>query len=247
MKFAFGRYVPTDSVIHSLDPRSKIVSSFLFIATVLSVNSLYDYIWLFSLFMVIVKMSKISIKIYLRSVKNMWFLIAFATVIQYFVSGIETAAFIALRLIFVVLFASFLTYTTSPLLIARGLADLLKYFGVKKKYREDFSMIMTISFRFIPILFDEVDRIIKAQIARGAKFDQPGIRYKVQGIVAIIIPLLISAIRKAEEISIALQARKYGVFERSSYYVLKWKKIDTYFFTFSIFVFLFLFILKIIF
>ncbi|ABR31671.1 cobalt transporter [Thermosipho melanesiensis] len=233
MRFAFGRYVPTSSIIHSLDPRVKTISSFVFVVSVLFVKGFMGYLFLFGIFLIIAFLSNIKLILYLKSVKNMWFLIVFASLIQFFISGFQMAMFISLRLIFVVLFASFLTYTTSPLLIARGLSELLRFFGVKKRYRDDFGMIMTISFRFIPILFDEIDRIIKAQIARGAKFDEKGLKYKIQGVVAIVVPLLVSSIRKAEEISIALQARKYGVFERNSYYTLKWKFKDTLFFVFS--------------
>ncbi|ONN27933.1 cobalt transporter [Thermosipho affectus] len=244
MKFAFGRYVPGNSIIHALDPRTKIISSFVLVSAVLFVQNLTGYLIFFFVFLLISFLSNIRFTLYLRSVKNMWFLILFASVVQYFVSGLEMSIFIALRLAFVVLFASFLTFTTSPLLISRGLSDLLKFFGVKKRYRDDFGMIMTISFRFIPILFDEVDRIIKAQIARGAKFDQKGLKYKLQAIIVIIVPLLVSSIRKAEEISIALQARKYGLFERKSYYKLCWSIRDTLFLIFSISILIFILVFK---
>ena len=234
MRFTIGKYVPTDSFLHSLDPRVKIIGTFLFIASVLLVQNLWGYIVPLFFLILLVCLSKISIFTYLRSIKNMWFLILFAAIIQFFVSGLEMSFFIALRLSFVVLFATFLTFTTPPLLISKGLSSLMKWIGIKEEYREDFSMIMTISMRFIPILFDEIDRIIKAQIARGAKFDQPGIRHKIKGLVIIIVPLLISAIRKAEEISIALQARKYGVGQRTSYYELIWTKKDTLFLIISI-------------
>jgi energy-coupling factor transport system permease protein len=229
MRFTIGKYVPTNSFLHSLDPRVKIITTFLFIASVLLVQDLWGYIIPLFFLILIVFLSKINILTYLRSIKNMWFLITFAGLIQFFISGLEMSVYIILRLSFVVLFATFLTFTTPPLLISKGLSSLIKWFGIKEKYREDFSMIMTISMRFIPILFDEIDRIIKAQIARGAKFDQPGIKYKIKGLTIVIIPLLISAIRKAEEISIALQARKYGIGKRTSYYELIWSKKDTLF------------------
>ncbi|MBO8160050.1 MAG: energy-coupling factor transporter transmembrane protein EcfT [Thermosipho sp. (in: Bacteria)] len=235
MRFIIGKYVPENSFIHSLDPRSKIIGTFILITSILLVTNLWGYLIPFFLFLGLVLLSKINIKIYLNSVKNLWFLIMFASVVQFFVSGVQMAFYIALRLLFVVIFASILTFTTPPLLIAKGLSEMMKWFGIKERYREDFSMIMTISIRFIPVLFDEIDRITKAQIARGAKFDQPGLRYKIKGLVVIVIPLLVSTLRKAEEISIALQARKYGIGKRTSYYVLKWKKEDTYFVLLTVF------------
>ncbi|SHH39628.1 energy-coupling factor transporter transmembrane component T family protein [Thermosipho atlanticus] len=235
MRLLIGKYIPCESFLHSLDPRSKILGTFIIITSILLINNLWGYIIPFFIFIILVHLSKINFLVYLSSVKSMWFLILFASVIQFFVSGLEMSLFIALRLFFVVVFASFLTFTTPPLLIARGLSSIMKWFGIKESYREDFSMIMTISMRFIPILFDEIDRIIKAQIARGAKFDQPGLRYKIKGLVIIIIPLLISAIRKAEEISIALQARKYGIGPRTSYYVLEWTKKDSLFLSLTLF------------
>lgn len=234
MRFTIGKYVPINSYLHLLDPRVKIISTFIFITSILLVKDILGYLVPLLVFVFLVLLSKISLMTYLRSVKNMWFLILFASVVQFFVSGLEMSIFIALRLTFVLLFATFLTFTTPPLLIAKGLSDLMKLFGIKEKYREDFSMIMTISMRFIPILFDEIDRIIKAQIARGAKFDQPGLKYKIKGLIIIVVPLLVSAIRKAEEISIALQARKYGIGPRTSYYELKWRYKDTLFLIFSL-------------
>ncbi|QTA37430.1 energy-coupling factor transporter transmembrane protein EcfT [Thermosipho ferrireducens] len=234
MRFAVGKFVPVDSYVHRLDPRSKILATFILVTMVLLVQNIRGYLIPGFLFILISFLSKVNLILYLRSVKNMWVLITFAFIIQYISTNITMAVYITLRLVFVIIFASVLTYTTSPLLIAKGLSDIMKWFGIKERHREDFSMIMTISMRFIPILFDEADRIIKAQIARGARFDQPGIKHKIKALIVIVIPLLISAIRKAEELSIALQARKYGVGPRTSYYELQWNVKDTIFIIISI-------------
>ncbi|MFN3328724.1 MAG: energy-coupling factor transporter transmembrane component T, partial [Fervidobacterium pennivorans] len=93
--------------------------------------------------------------------------------------------------------------------------------------REDFGMMLSISIRFIPVLLDETDRIIKAQLARGAKYQEKGLRNKLSAITSIVIPLLVSSLRKAEELSLALQARKYGLVRRTHYYTLHWRKLDT--------------------
>jgi energy-coupling factor transport system permease protein len=179
--------------------------------------------------MVFVFISKIKPIVYLRSLKSMWFLLLFAGIVQYFESGIISAIYIILRLSLVFLFASMLTYTTPPLLTARGIVDMLKYFRIKEEAREDFGMMLAISIRFIPVLLDEADRIIKAQLARGAKYSEKGLKNKLSALTSIVIPLLVSSLRKAEELSLALQARKYGLKKRTHYYSLKWAKNDSIF------------------
>ena len=190
------------------------------------VKNLLGYIIPVAFFVLFMALSRIKPVVYLRSLKSMWFLIVFAVVVQYFIGGISSSLYIGLRLSLIFLFATMFTYTTPPLLTARGIVDILKYLGVKDEQREDFGMMLAISIRFIPILLDEADRIIKAQISRGAKYSEKGLRNKLSAITSIIIPLLVSSLRKAEELSLALQARKYGITKRTHYYTLNWSRRD---------------------
>lgn len=227
MKLTIGKYIPKKSLIHDLDPRGKLFAVIVQITIIMLNKDLIDYAIPITLFITFLFLSKIKPVLYLRSLKSMWFLIAFAAVVQYFENGIYSAIYIILRLSLIFLFASMLTYTTPPLLMARGIVDILKFFGIKEDSREDFGMMLSISIRFIPVLLDETDRIIKAQLSRGARYSERGLRNKLSALTSIIIPLLVSSLRKAEELSLALQARKYGVTKRSHYYTLKWSINDT--------------------
>jgi energy-coupling factor transport system permease protein len=226
LKLTIGKYIPKNSTIHNLDPRAKMISVLFQVTSVMLVKNLLGYIIPVAFFVLFMALSRIKPVVYLRSLKSMWFLIVFAVVVQYFIGGISSSLYIGLRLSLIFLFATMFTYTTPPLLTARGIVDILKYFGVKDEQREDFGMMLAISIRFIPILLDEADRIIKAQISRGAKYSEKGLRNKLSAITSIIIPLLVSSLRKAEELSLALQARKYGITKRTHYYTLNWSRRD---------------------
>ena len=227
MKLTIGKYIPKDSPIHQLDPRGKMLSVLIQVTSVMLVKDLLGYLIPISFFIAFLLASRIKPIVYLKSLKSMWFLITFAMIVQYFIDGFGSSVYIGLRLSLVFLFASMFTYTTPPLLTARGIVDGLKFFGLKEEQREDFGMMLAISIRFIPILLDEADRIIKAQISRGARYSEKGIKNKLSALTSIIIPLLVSSLRKAEELSLALQARKYGITKRSHYYTLHWKRADT--------------------
>jgi energy-coupling factor transport system permease protein len=226
LKLTIGKYIPKNSPIHNLDPRAKMISVLFQVTSVMLVKNLLGYIIPVAFFVLFMALSRIKPVVYLRSLKSMWFLIVFAVVVQYFIGGISSSLYIGLRLSLIFLFATMFTYTTPPLLTARGIVDILKYLGVKDEQREDFGMMLAISIRFIPILLDEADRIIKAQISRGAKYSEKGLRNKLSAITSIIIPLLVSSLRKAEELSLALQARKYGITKRTHYYTLNWSRRD---------------------
>ncbi|MEN3041946.1 MAG: energy-coupling factor transporter transmembrane component T [Fervidobacterium sp.] len=213
--------------MHELDPRGKLFAIIMQITLVMFSQKIVDYLIPLILLITLVWLSKIKTVLYLRSLRSMWFLIIFAAIVQYFEGGVYSALYIVFRLSLIFLFASILTYTTPPLLMARGIVDILRFFGVKESSREDFGMMLSISIRFIPVLLDETDRIIKAQVSRGAKYSEKGLRNKLSALTSIVIPLLVSSLRKAEELSLALQARKYGITKRTHYYSLKWTRKDS--------------------
>ncbi len=243
MRLTIGKYIPQDSPIHRLDPRTKILGIFFQITSIMLLNKLTGYVLVVILFFFLVQLSKIPLKTYLKSLKSLWFLIFFAGVIQLIFSSWELSLYIVLRLVFIFLFSSFLTYTTPPLLIARGISKGLKAFGIKDSTREDFSLMMSIAIRFIPILLDEVDRIMKAQISRGADYYEKSLIKRINGIVSLVVPLLVSALRKADEVALALQARRYGITKRSEYFELSFK-IKDYLYLFANLLFLVLILIS---
>ncbi|XEY14179.1 energy-coupling factor transporter transmembrane component T [Fervidobacterium thailandense] len=212
------------------------ISTLVGITSVLLVRNLQEYIIPGSFLLALMLLSKIKLRVYLRSLKSVWFLLAFAVIVQYWLSGPNEALYIALRLALIFLYASVLTFTTPPLLLARGIVELLRLFRVKEETREDFGMMLAISIRFIPVLLDEADRIIKAQTARGARYTEKGLANKLTLITSIVVPLLVSSLRKAEELSLALMARKYGIGKRTHYYQLQWRKTDAVYVLAQIFV-----------
>jgi energy-coupling factor transport system permease protein len=128
------------------------------------------------------------------------------------------------------LLSSVLTLTTSPTSLAHALEDILRWFFVPKRFAHEISMVMTIAIRFIPVIANEADRIMKAQLSRGANFDDRKLTGRIRGAISIIIPLLVSALRRAEDLSIAMEARGYSGWEgRTRFKQFNWEIKDTFF------------------
>ena len=141
--------------------------------------------------------------------------------------GLFNASIITFRILFAIMLSSVLTLTTSPTSLAHAMEDVLRWFFVPKSFAHELSMVMTIAIRFIPVMASEADRIIKAQMSRGAKFDDRKLSGKIKGVISIIIPLLVSALRRAEELSIAMEARGYSGYEgRTRFKVFNWRFKD---------------------
>ncbi|HIP92723.1 MAG TPA: energy-coupling factor transporter transmembrane protein EcfT [Thermotoga sp.] len=237
-----GRYIPKDTFIHNLDPRSKMIGVLILIVGTLTVPSLTFYIFPACLIAVLIVVSNVGFKPYLYGIKGIWFLILFAGLIQLFVikedkplilgitmGGLLSAFYIIIRLILILLAAELLSFTTPPLMIAKALEKLFALVGLKN-FGHELGMVTTIAMRFVPILALEADRIAKAQIARGASFERGRLSDRLKMIVVLTVPLFVSAIRKAEELAIAMESRLYGLnADRSSYIELLWKPFDTLF------------------
>ncbi len=238
-----GQYVPRKSLVHALDPRTKITFTVMIITSVFLVNSLYEYIFLAGVILSIVLMSRIKVTHYLRGVKALWILIALTVIFQLFSGGgtpifrwwfivvtdraMINTVFITLRLVFIILAASVLTLTTSPIQIADGLEELMRFFRLPKEWAHDFSMMMSIAFRFIPVLAVEAEHVMRAQLSRGAKFDRGGLVQRAKGMVPLLIPLFVGAVRMADELAIAMEARCYrGANGRTRYRELKFLSRD---------------------
>ena len=245
----FGQYVEGNSVIHRLDPRVKIVISLVYIVAIFLAKSVTAFILLTVSSAVFVAMTGISPRLILRSMKPLLFIIIFTAVINLFFmtgenpvfewrfihisrEGIINACLIVLRIVLLITATSvFLTYTTTPLALTDALEQLLSPLKKLHVPVHEFSMMMTIALRFIPTLIDETQKIINAQTARGADFTSGGLIKRGKALVPILIPLFISAFRRADELATAMECRCYtGGEGRTRMNTLKSKPKDWVFF-----------------
>lgn len=238
-----GQYVPRDSFLHKLDPRTKIIFNLVFITVIFLITNLYQYAFFGGVILLMMILSKVPLSHYFRGLKALWILIALTVVFQIFSGGghvlysfwlfkitdvaIYNTIFITLRLVFIILAASVLTLTTSPIRLADGLESLMRTFHVPKEWSHDFSMMISIAFRFIPVLAVEAEYVMRAQLSRGARFDRGGPIQRAKGMIPLLIPLFVGAVRMADELAIAMEARCYrGVEGRTKYKQLEMKKSD---------------------
>jgi energy-coupling factor transport system permease protein len=224
---AFGQYYPAKSVIHRLDPRLKIILSLAYmVATIFLVNSFLCYALLSLFLLFVIAVSRIPLLSVFKSVKAILFLAAFTAIINIFFikgnaeelladwwifeiysSGLISAGRMVFRLILLVMGASMLTLTTTPVDLTYGIESLLAPLKLIRVPVADFALVMSITLRFIPTLMEETDRIIRAQKARGAKFDTGGMVARAKAFVPILVPLLVNSFRRAEELAMAMNAR----------------------------------------
>ncbi len=223
MRLVVGRFIPGNSIIHRSSPVSKILSVLIFTISVILSSNYRDYLFLSIILIVILLLSKIKTSLYLKGLKNIIFLIAFAVIIQLIYSGIMPAIESTVRIVLILLFAEILTFTTRPIDLAHSLEDILKIFGTPLKTRQELSMIMMIAIRFAPVMLEEVDRITKSQMARGAKIDSGKLWDRMKSLISITVPLMASAVRKSEEIALAMEVRRFKPGNpRSRYRVYSW-------------------------
>ena len=224
---SFGQYYPAKSFVHKCDPRLKILFLAIYIAAIFLSDSFYSLGACAAVFFLIAAFSGIPIKSLVRSVKAVLFLLIFTALLNLFFSdgetiifqwkfitfteeGVYAAAFLAIRLFLLVLGSAILTLTTTPVSLTDGIERLLKPLKIIRFPVHELALIMSIALRFIPILTDETSRIMNAQKARGADFETGGLMQRVKAIVPILIPLLISAFRRADELGDAMDARCYS-------------------------------------
>ena len=228
-----GQYYPIDSVIHRLDPRTKLFGTMIFIISLFIANSWPGYA-LATLFLVkfMVKGLKAVLILLIISVSFNLFLTDGEVVFKLWIikitkEGIRISIFMGLRLIFLIVGSSIMTLTTTPNALTDGLEKSLGFLKVIKIPVHEISMMMSIALRFIPILIEETDKIMKAQMARGADFESGNIIQKAKAMVPLLVPLFISAMRRATDLAMAMEARCYhGGEGRTKLKPLKYKKID---------------------
>ena len=248
MDIAFGQYCHGDSVLHRLDPRVKIVTAILFIVEIFLAKSAASFALIVAATVLLLALSGISPRIILRGIRPIVFVILITAVINIFFvrgekplvefwvikiypEGLINAAFIAVRIIILIVSTSlFLTYTTTPIALTDGLEQLLSPLSKIRLPVHEFSMMMTIALRFIPTLIEETEKIMNAQKARGADFSSGGLIKRARALIPIMIPLFVSAFRRADELATAMECRCYtGGKGRTRMNVLKAKPSDLVF------------------
>ena len=238
-----GQYYQTDSVIHRLDPRVKLVTTLCYIISLFIVDSAVGYVIAGLFLVLIIKLSKVPVKFMVRGMKSIVFLLIMAVVFNLFLTpgeavvsiwklhitkeGIALASMMAVRLVFLIMGSSVMTLTTTPNNLTDGLESLMKPLRVIKVPVHEIAMMMSIALRFIPILLEEMDKIMKAQIARGADFESGNLIKKAKSMVPLLVPLFISAFRRANDLATAMEARCYrGGDHRTKMKPLIYKKRD---------------------
>lgn len=238
-----GQYFPGESVIHKLDPRIKIILTILYITALFMITNFTGYILFAAFTFQVILVSTIPVKYVFKGLKPLVFIILLTAFINMFMTegrvlfpigpltvtaeGVEMAALMTLRLLFLIMGTSLLTYTTSPILLTDGIEKLLSPFQRVGVPAHELAMMMTIALRFIPTLLEETDKIMKAQMARGADFESGNLLKRAQGLVPLLVPLFISAFRRADELAIAMESRCYrGGEKRTRMKQLKLEKRD---------------------
>lgn len=223
-----GQYIPRESPVHRLDPRTKIAAVTLLMVVIFVVPDFFGYALLALFVLGIVLSSQIPLGYLLRALRPILFLLALTVVLNMFFSGIQggtplfsvgpvsvtreavmRALFIGTRLIGLVIVTSLLTYTTSPVELTDGMERMLRPFRRIGVPAHELAMMMTIALRFIPTLLQETEKIMKAQMARGAEFDRGGLLRRARAMIPILVPLFVSAFRRADELALAMEARCY--------------------------------------
>lgn len=238
-----GQYYPEDSVIHKLDPRVKLFGTLMFLISLFVSDNFIGYGVALILLIVVIRLSKVPFSFMIRGMKAIIVLLMFSVLLNLFLTtgevvvsfwkltitkeGIYTASMMALRLIFLIIGSSIMTLTTTPNNLTDGLEKGLGFLKRIKVPVHEISMMMSIALRFIPILMEETDKIMKAQMARGASFDDKNFVKRVKSMIPLLIPLFVSAFRRANDLAMAMEARCYrGGEGRTKMKPLKYQKRD---------------------
>ena len=238
-----GQYYPEYSIIHKLDPRFKIIATLAYITSLFLVNSFFGYLIAVSAIAAVIISSKVPLRFILRGLKPIIIIIAFTFILNMFMTkgeallvmgpltitwqGLYNAGFMAIRLIFLIVGSSLLTLTTKPMKLTDGIESLLKPFKRFGLPAHELAMMMTIALRFIPTLLEETDKIMKAQMARGADFETGSLIRRAKALIPLLVPLFVGAFRIAQDLAMAMEARCYrGGEGRTKLNALKFRPRD---------------------
>ena len=240
-----GQYYPVDSLIHRMDPRTKLAGTLIYIIALFVAKGPICYLLAAIFLLFVIRVSKVPLSYIVRGLKPIILILAFSAVFNLFlvdgtpivtiwkltitVEGVLQAVYMTLRLTFLIMGSSLMTFTTTPNQLTDGLESGL---GFLKKIRvpvHEIAMMMSIALRFIPILVEETDKIMKAQTARGADFESGNLVQRVKSMIPLLVPLFISAFRRASDLAMAMEARCYqGGEGRTKMKPLKYTKLDAY-------------------
>jgi energy-coupling factor transport system permease protein len=241
---SLGSFYPGQSLLHQLDPRTKILVSILVMVLIFIVNSAVPMLLIGLLTILLIVLSRVPVRLVLNGLKPMLFILVFAFILNMLTvrgtpwlvigpltisdQGVYTALRMAARLTFLILNTTLLlTLTTTPIMVADAMENLL---GPMKKIgfpAHEMAMMMSIALRFVPTLLEETDKIMKAQSSRGADYDTGGLISKARGLVSVLIPLFVSAFKRAEDLAVAMEARCYrGGEGRTRLKILRYTRFD---------------------
>ncbi len=239
-----GQFFPGNTVVHRLDPRTKLLAVVFYVVALFNAKSLVSYAVMAGVLIACIAVSKVQMKALTRGLKPIYFIIILTAVMNLFFTGgtplgegwllshitqegVRTAIFMVLRIIMLIMGTFLVTYTTSPISLTDGLEHLLQ--PLKKIHLpvHELAMMMSIALRFIPTLIEETDKIMSAQKARGADFESGNLLQRAKAMVPILVPLFISAFRRADELATAMECRCYhGGEGRTALHVLRFERED---------------------
>ncbi len=224
-EITLGQYYQTESLIHRLDPRVKLVATLVYILSLFLTEEPLGYGIALLFLVLVIRLSKVPFRFMIRGMKSILFLLLLTVAFNLFLTpgeplitlwkltitkeGLKVAVLMAVRLTFLIIGSSVMTLTTTPNHLTDGMERLLKPFRKVRVPVHEIAMMMSIALRFIPILMEETDKIMKAQIARGADFESGNIIKKAKALVPLLVPLFISAFRRANDLAMAMEARCY--------------------------------------
>ena len=221
-----GQYYPSNSKIHQLDPRVKIVCTLLYLVSLFTFRSILGYLLATLFLAVIIKISKVPFQFIVKGLKPILVLLMITVLFNLFLTpggdvllkagflkvtekGLTSAVYMALRLIYLIMGSSLVTLTTTPNSLTDGMESLMRPLNKINVPVHEIAMMMSIALRFIPILLEETDKIMKAQIARGADLESGNLIQKAKALIPILVPLFVSAFRRANDLAMAMEARCY--------------------------------------
>lgn len=221
-----GQYYPANSIVHRLDPRVKIMCTLFYLISLFLFKSVLGYALCTVFLFAVIRLSKVPFKFITKGLKPIIVLLMITVLFNLFLTnqgnvlvsfwifkitdeGLRTAVYMAIRLIYLIVGSSLMTLTTTPNELTDGIEKLLKPFNKIKVPVHEIAMMMSIALRFIPILLEETDKIMKAQIARGADLEGGNIIQKAKNMIPILVPLFVSAFRRANDLAMAMEARCY--------------------------------------
>lgn len=228
---AFGQYYPSNSPVHRLDARVKLLLTLLFVISIFFIKTYFGFMLTLAVLLIVILLARLPIMSVLKSVRGILFIVVFTAVIKLFFikegevlvhsgiimitkTGVHTTVKMVLRLVLLISGASLLSLTTTPVELADGLESLMAPLKLIKVPVRDIAMIMSIALRFIPTLFEETNKIISAQKARGASFDTGSIFARAKALLPVLIPLFVNSFRRADELAFAMDARCYNATDK---------------------------------